>query len=314
MSNKVSVIIPARKEPYLRETIQDVMNHAQDEIEVIVLLDGWEPDFKLPRRKGLKTIRNPKPIGMRPCINKAAKIATGDYLMKLDAHCSIGEGWDAMMKADHEENCITVPRRYRWDAPAWDFWKDKFGNVDVNDRMEYIYPFTRPYFPRLTGRPNKWKAEQRIDIEIDEDMTFQGSCWFMTREHFTDRLCGMATEGYGTFGEEPQEIGLKTQLGPWKGKILRNKKTWYAHWSKPGIHWRLPAGVAGRAPDAEREQSYVYSWDHWWNNRWTERIHDFEWLVEKFWPLKGWPENWKWETRQFDRFDLSELWPTLRLR
>jgi hypothetical protein len=39
-------------------------------------------------------------------------------------------------------------------------------------------------------------------------------------------------------------------------------------------------------------------------NKWKERVHDFGWLVEKFWPLptvetkmRGekyvWPENWK---------------------
>ena len=131
----------------------------------------------------------------------------------------------------------------------------------------------------------------------------------MQTKHF-DRLGGLNSHGYGTFAEEPQELGLKTQLGPWQGKIMRNKKTWYAHWSKPGSHWRTPPEVAGRCPDAEREAGYRYAWDFWWHNRWDERKRDFIDLVEEWEPLNGWPDNWRWLVTQYNRFDLTKLWRT----
>jgi len=307
MKDKVTVIIPARKELYIRETLKDLYDNAQDEIEVLLFLDGYEPDYKIPRRRGLHIIRHRKPQGMRVCINEGAALATGTFIMKMDAHCTIGPGWDAVLKADCADNWIVVPRRYWFDAPTWTV-QDK-PHVDA---MHYMYPFAHPYRPRLTGRPCERRKLQQHDQALVEDMTFQGSLWFMCKDHFTKRIGPMDWQSYGTFGEEPQEIGLRTQLGPWEGAIMRNKNTWYAHWSKPGSHWRADPETAGRVTDAEREDSYVYAFDYWWNNRWTERTHDFLWLVEKFEPMDAWPENWRWLVTRYDRFDLGDLWPTLR--
>ena len=297
MNSTVSVIIPARQELYLRETIADLFQNAQDEIEVLVVLDGWQPDYKIKRRKGLRILRNRTVKGMRGCINKAAAVAKGDYLMKLDAHCTIGEGWDALLKADCADNWIVVPRRYWWDAPAWDFWQRE--PVDI---MTYIYPFNpQPYKPRLTCRPDNTKADD--NQKMQEDMGFQGSMWFMHKAHFVERLGGMSEQGYGTFAEDPQELGLKTQLGPWQGKVMRNKKTWYAHWYKSGRE-------AHRFNERELDAGYRYAWDFWWNNRWPERGRDFIDLVEAWEPLYGWPANWRWLVTQYNRFDLNEIWRT----
>lgn len=312
MNNIVTVIIPARKEPYVNQTVADLLDNATDEVEIILVLDGWEPDYKIKRRNGLKILRHATPEGMRPSINQAAEVATGDYIMKIDSHCSIGPGWDAILKADCADNWIVIPRRYWWDAPNWDYKTDNSGNVKFVDYMTYLYPFIKPYRPRLTCRPDYDRTEKNLDNEITEDMGFQGSCWFMHKAHFLGRLGGMDHKSYGTFGEEPQEIGLKTQLGPWHGAVMRNKKTWYAHWGKPQSHWRTDPDVAGRITDQEREASYLYTWDYWWHNKWEDRAHDFEWLVEKFWPLRTWPDNWKWLSTQYTRYKLSELWHTLR--
>lgn len=50
----VSVIMPARKEPYICETLRDLYNHRAGDIEVILVLDGSEPEYKLPEYKGLR--------------------------------------------------------------------------------------------------------------------------------------------------------------------------------------------------------------------------------------------------------------------
>ena len=302
--SKVSVIMPARKEPYVHETLRELYDNAQDEIEVILILDGYEPDYKIPRRKGMRTFRNKTVKGMRPCINMGVELATGEYIMKLDAHCSIGPGWDAILKADCADNWIVVPRRYWFDAVTW---KKKNVPTEYVDAMEYRYPFSKPYKPRLTGIPCERRMIQQADQMLTEDMTFQGSCWFMTKEHFTKRVGPMETYGYGTFSSEPEELGLRTQLGPWEGKVMRNKNTWYAHWGKPQIHWRKPPDEAGRVSDKEREDGWIYTWDYWWNNKWTERKHDFLWMAEQFEPLLSWPENWRFLVTRYDRYDIKDI-------
>lgn len=297
---KVSVIIPARKEPYIRETLRDVMGNAEGDIEVILVLDGDIPDYELPKDKRLRVYHNSKVQGFRPCMNAAIGVAKGKFIFKMDAHCTIGEGWDKILKADCEDNWIVIPRRYWFDAPTWSI-KD----MPLVDMMFYPYPFSyHVYRPRLTARAWPERAAQHEDEMLIEDMSYQGSAWFMHRKHF-HRIGGMpATDGYGTFGEEPQEIGLKTQLGPWEGKVMRNKNTWYAHWSKPMSHWHTDPEIAGRVTDDEFKWANNWSFDYWWYNRWEERIHDFEWLIDKFWPLPSWPENWKWLSKQYTRYKM----------
>lgn len=289
--SKVSVIIPARKEPYIRETLKDVMFNAGGDIEVILVLDGDIPDYELPNDKRLRVYHNSKVCGLRSSLSAAISVARGKYIVKLDAHCAIGEGWDEILKADCDDNWIVVPRRYWLDAPTWEILKDK----PAIDSMVYKYPYRkhRPDQPVLVGRPWRERAKERKDELLLEDMICNGSMFLMHREHY-HRIGGMPTNmGYGTFSQESLEMVLKTQLGPWEGKLIRNKNTWYAHWSKPRSHWRGEPEVVGRITRKEYEQSVSWAFYHWWNNRWRDRVHDFDWLVDKFWPLPHWPENWR---------------------
>jgi hypothetical protein len=42
-----------------------------------------------------------------------------------------------------------------------------------------------------------------------------------------------------------------------------------------------------------------WSADYWLNNRWEKRVHDIEWLVEKFSP-PGWPDDWQAQVREWE--------------
>ena len=221
---------------------------------------------------------------MRAAINAAAAIARGKYLLKCDAHCLFAEGFDEVLKADCEDNWIVIPRRYSLDAENWQRRDDK----EPIDAMHYFWPYAHPDDLGLHGRPWMQRSRERKDILIDEDVTFQGSCWFMYAEHFHKRLGGLSEVGYETFMGEPQEIGFKTQLGPWGGAIMRNKKTWYAHLHKGRQYGRMYS-----FSNSERQRGNAYSFDFWINNRWPERVRDLEWLIDRFWPHPGWPENWQ---------------------
>lgn len=279
---KVSIIIPARNERFLAQTIDDLLKNAGGEVEVIAVLDGYWPEPPLMEDKRLLIIHRGRPHGMRDGINSAAAIATGEFLMKTDAHCCFAEGYDEALKADCADNWVVIPRRYSLDAENW-----RRAEKEPIDAMHYFYPYLHPDDLGLHGRPWTARGRERKEFLIDEDVTFQGSCWFMRKTHW-ERIGPLSESGYETFMGEPQEIGFKTQLGPWAGAVMRNKKTWYAHLHKGKTYGRMYS-FSG----SERVRGNAYSFDFWWNNRWTERIHDLEWLINRFPPMPGWPPDWK---------------------
>jgi hypothetical protein len=222
-------------------------------------------------------------VGMRDNINAAAAIATGDFLMKLDAHCKLAEGYDVALSQDCDRDWIAVPRRYALDAEAWAFDESQPGKYPV-DAHYLSNPIERPDDPTCGLHGSIWKArrEARRDVLVDDEMSSQGSCWFMHRDHFA-RIGPMDQKLYGPFVSEFQELGLKTWLGG--GRVVVNKHTWYAHLykgKKYGRGYSLGPSQFSQGPAVT---------DFWMNNRWAERVHDLEWLIEKFWPVPSWGED-----------------------
>lgn len=194
----------------------------------------------------------------------------------------LSEGYDEGLLKDCEDNWIVIPRRYALDVGTWSVKQDRLF-VDY----EYLgYPFHNdPNKKGLHGWVWEERTKARIDRLIDETMTFQGSCWFMSKGHF-ERLGGMSEEGYGTFIGEAQEIGLKTWLGT--GQVMVNKKVWYAHlWKgKPyrDAHKEVVGEAYTRIGNNELKLGNAFCIDYWMNNKWTDRKRDFKWIVEKFSP------------------------------
>ena len=257
---KLSIIIPSYKDPYLQKTIDDIRKNAKGEIEIIAILDGYEDDIK-----GAIVMHNEQRKGMRGSINAGVARSSGEYILKCDAHCMFDEGFDVKLLADIENNWVVIPRRYKLDTDKWIICEDDKEPID--------------YEKLITDRPDRiagvcWtsRANKRKDILIDETMVFQGSCWLMSRKHWNS-LGDLQEEGYGTFTQEPIEIALKTWLGG--GKVMVNKKTWYAH-----QHRRF--GRTHKMGDREVREGNSYSRDFWLNNKWDKRIHDIQWLIERF--------------------------------
>lgn len=277
---KVSVLIPSRCEQFLPQTVADVLAKARGEIEVVVTLEGYWPDPPLPDDPRLRLVHFGVPHGMRAAINAAADVATGDYFCKLDAHCLVGEGFDEILKRDYaEENWVMVPRRFSLDPIAWCVKKDR-ACIDYH----YLsYFFADPNNFGLHGRAWDQRKAERRAFPIDDEMSSQGSCWFMSRRHW-NWLGGLSTDGYGDFIQEFQEVGCKTWLGG--GAVKVNKNTFYAH-----LHKGSTFGRGYKVSKSSWDRGLKYSADLWVNNRWPGRIHDFSWLVERFWPVPTWPED-----------------------
>src|SRR5512146_2502434 len=95
MAIELSVLIPSRNEQFLIRTVQDLLVHSGPETEIIAVLDGWECDIHTAGR--VKVIRRNPSIGQRAATNEAAELASGKYLMKVDAHCAFAPGFDRCM-------------------------------------------------------------------------------------------------------------------------------------------------------------------------------------------------------------------------
>jgi len=133
-----------------------------------------------------------------------------------------------------------------------------------------------------------WKERsQHADFQrvvIDDLMSSQGSCWFMKKDYYHE-LELLDEESYGPFFKEFQEIGLKCWLSG--GRVVINKKTWYAHWHKPksaGRGYHLESSAGKIAEDQVRRWMKM-------GEAWHKQTLPIEWLVRKFWPVPTWSEQ-----------------------
>jgi hypothetical protein len=276
----VSVLIPTRNERWTQATIDDLLKNATGDIEIVVALEGFWPDPPLKPDPRVIVLHSGQPRGMRGAIEAAAEIARGTYLMKIDAHCLVGPGFDTILAAECDKDWVVVPRRYSLNVDNWCIEPSKVKQFIDAHYLCYPYKADRPDVG-LHGEVWMERTRARQEVLIDDEMSSQGSCWFMHREHFWKRLGGMPLEGYGRFVQEFQQIGMKTWLGG--GRCVVNKKTFYAH-----LHKGKRFGRGYYISKPEMIDGAAWSADYWLNNRWPGRVADFKWLMEKFWPVPTW--------------------------
>ena len=227
---------------------------------------------------------------MRGGINKGLAKAKGKYIMKCDAHCVFGPGFDKIITENMEDNWLVIPRRYSLYADGW--------KRDLRFPPKDYHYISYPAQSRFYGKaifPVEWKerAITRKDYQIDDTMIMQGSCYIANRKYFMKRVGFLddRAETYTPFGGEQLEVGLKYWLGG--GEVKVNKKTWYAHLFKNSRYYNEVAGYSARRYKVgiKSKRSWEWSAKHWMNNEEPEMIHPFSWLVEKFWPVPTWPED-----------------------
>ncbi len=315
----LSVIIPSRNQsswPFTQKTIDDLFKKPENEIEVIIVLDGYMPDPPLKERKNLIIIHNIESKGMRQGINMAASIAKGKYIMKCDDHCAFGQGYDKILSEDCDENWLSVPSRYSLNEDNWLNGEDgklikKYGPIEYL-YLTYPYNLDEQFGFGLHGK--KWRGEngysgsfftlekKRKHILIDDMLSCQGSCWFMHKKYF--EYIGKMDEGYHQH-QEAEELVFKTWLSG--GRCIINKKTWYAHLHK-GKRWRRGYFMG----KSTLTKSIIYSTDMWMNNKWSGQTKKLKWLIDKFWPLELWPEDWdnpeRWKNYNYNIwFNTNEI-------
>ncbi len=285
----LSIIIPSRVDQYLQKTVDDLLAKAEGEIEIIVVLDGYWTLLKDDPRVIIvhqgEVHRN---LGMRKAIDAGMALARGAYVMKIDEHCMVDQGYDLKLITDCQDNWCVIPRRKRLDAEKWEVIVD--GRDDV-DYMYIEYPYLIP-FDRTQGLHGElWKKTN--DLLIDDTPTMQGSCYFMKKSYWDELFPnGMDEENYGTFTQEAQEISMKVWLSG--GEVKINKKTWYAHFHKgtKGKGYGF-SNEQYRKHEAEKEKGRVFCINYWLNTH--DYPHDFAWFINKM--FKDMPHWEDWESR-----------------
>lgn len=294
---KVSVIIPSRNEFFLQRTIDDLLEKAQGDVEIIVVMDGTNQTVNDNDR--VRVLRHGTlgdNYGLRESVNYGVREATGDYILKADGHTMWDEGWDVKLLADIEDDWCVIPRRWRLEPESWTLTTESEGDHRPPvDYMFIAYPYERPYDRTCGLHGDIWKAAQkeRSSKLIDDVMTMQGSAYFMKKSYWID----MDSSKYGPFTHESQEISNRIWLSG--GRVVVNKKTWYAHLHK-GKKYGTGYGFTTKQWEkwAElHEKGRQYCTDYWLTTQ--DYPHDFEWLINKFWNFTSeghiptWPDNWK---------------------
>jgi glycosyltransferase involved in cell wall biosynthesis len=267
--------VPSRQETYLPQTVTDLLAKAGGDVEVLVILDGYWANPPLPADKRIRILHRGTAQGLRAATNAAVQMSTGEYLLKCDAHTMWAPGYDIQLKADcHEDNWVLVPRRYALNAEQW-AW----------DETNAKYPIDyHSLSTDLHGVP--WVERRAIYAhrELDDEMSSQGSAWFMSRKCW-DWLGPQDIAAYGPFYREFQEVGLKAWLSG--GAVKVTKRTWYAHLRKKDGRGYSMDGLKHEEADA------YCSWFWLTDQPYPQRQRNISWLIDHFWPVPGWPADFQ---------------------
>jgi len=317
----ISLLIPSRNEMFLKNTIEDALKNIEADTEIIAVLDGQWDDPPIAQHERVNLIYVPQAIGQRAAQNLACKLSQAKYVMKIDAHCSFGKGFDRKMLEGFKEvgdNVTIVPimrnlwafdwkcmkcgkRWYQGPTPTKCIETNFKGTGKPCDSKEFkrkilwigkerpqstSYCFDKEphfqYFREYAKRPEYKK--QLEETGFTETMSLQGSCFMCTRKNYWElELCD---EKLGNWGNQGIEAALKTWLSG--SRVLCNHKTWYAHMFRTqGGDFGFPWPNSGRETQKTKENVKNLLW----SNKWSKKVRPVSWLLEKFWPVPGWTDE-----------------------
>lgn len=311
----LSVIIPGRNEEWHAQTVEDVLSRIQADTEVICILDEvWPPNRGIQDHPRVKVVKTTTPIGQRAATNLGAQMSRAKYVMKLDAHCRMDDGFDVKMIQAMRPDWTMIPKMYRLHAFDW----------ACNECGGSVYQGSKPdkcvecgqddFYKKLIWEP-KWSVGPTVSWRFDNTLHFQywnehgrrrdvrrrvqrgavietmscvGCVFLMERERFL-ALGGM-DEGHGSWGQYGSELSCKAWLSG--GKMVTHTGTWCAHLFRTGNfssngESTFPYPLSGK----EQEAARTYSRKLWFNNQWDKQKYPLSWLLERFWPIPGWDDD-----------------------
>lgn len=302
---ELAVLIPSRNERWLKNTVEDVLAASQPTTEVIVVLDGAWPVEPLHQDARVSLLYLPESRGQRAAVNLAARITTAKYIMKLDAHCRVAEGFDTELIRTAKQlgrEVTQVPAQLNLHVHDWQCkgcgnktYQGPTPTSCVNcpgTEFERVLVWK----PRLRRRTEFWRFDRALHFqywgafkrrpeaakEIADTMSCLGACWFLSKEWFWE--LGGLDEGHGSWGQMGTEIACKSWLSG--GRMVVNKRTWFAHlFRTQGGDFGAPYPLSQRSVEAAR----AHSRELWLKDGWSKTKRPLSWLIEKFAPVPDWP-------------------------
>lgn len=319
----LSILIPARNEMFLSKTIENILENKRGRTEILVGLDGEWADPSIPDHDDVTILYSPVSLGQRGMTNQLCRLSSAKYVMKIDAHCALDEGFDIKLMEHFEDDWTVIPTMYNLHAFDWicvgehpksgkKYIEQKDYDFDLKKLGcgHTLYQSPSPdkcekcggNMERLLVFKPRWHKKSNF-YRFDKTLHFQ--YWGKLGERPESQAdiapslsaqgsCFMLTrekyweldicdEAHGSWGQQGVEVACKTWLSG--GKLMINKKTWYSHMFRTqGGDFGFPYPLSGNDVDKARN----YSRDLWMNNKWSKAKHTLEWLLDKFYPVPDW--------------------------
>jgi len=259
---KLSCVIPAYKDPFVVPTINSLLKNAEGEIEVIVVLDGFWPDFELPEDKRVRYVHLGKNRGMREAINAGVRVAKGKYILRSDQHCMFGKGYDRVLTESCKPNWIMTAPQYFLDPVKWE-------RMDLEPVL--CQKLVIQGNKKFSGQRWRSRDEKYKDRDLVESMAMQGSMWLMPKKLWETVIVELQTEGYGQMYQDSHEMVFKL----WKkgGRLILNKNTWYAHKHRSFIQGRHEGTKENPSIRGESGLYCLKVWRDYYENDIRKRWH-----------------------------------------
>lgn len=303
MKYDLSILIPARNEMFVSNTVADILKNRRGKTEIIVGLDGAWASPGIPDHPDVRIVYVSESRGQRAMTNMLCRLSQAKYVAKCDAHVAFSEGFDVVLMnamRDHDDwtivptmknlhafdwVCSNGHRRYQGPSgPCTDC-----GQPTQRDVVWYAKPSPNSnsycfdktlhfqYFKEFNKRPEG-------QGDITPTMGLQGSFFMLTRDKYWE--LDICDEAHGSWGQQGVEVACKTWLSG--GQVMVVQTCWYAHMFRTqGGDFSFPYPISGKQVDHARK----YSRDLWLNNRWPLAKHDLQWLLDKFAPVPYWHDS-----------------------
>lgn len=221
-SGLCSIVIPTRDEGgMLKMTVDSILSKTKyPNYEVIIVddgsTDGCCDEFRSNSCGGKVRVMTSGGLGVARARNLGADNAAGDYLIFLDAHCTVQDDWIDLFLGSFNEPDVAIVgpcfTKLHQNEPrgCGTTWIDYALTISWFDPVDIDSPYEVPLLP--------------------------GGCHAFTRENFY--RIGKYEEGFATWGYEDVEISMRAWLLGYR--ILADPRIVVPHYFKEHRDFEVP--------------------------------------------------------------------------